>query len=181
MQSENSSLRHQTAQHSFGLRLQSQNFGFWACKLCSKDQSIVTISAARGTMGYMAPEVYSRNFGSVSHKSDVYSFGVLLLEMIGKRRNVDPTMENHSEMYFPDWVYNKLMEGRSLGLGMGMEMDCTEEIIRKLAVIALWCIQWNPADRPSMTQAVQMLMRDFNSLDIPPRPFVPSSDLQDDI
>ncbi|XVF12644.1 hypothetical protein REPUB_Repub08aG0136800 [Reevesia pubescens] len=47
---------------------------FGLAKLCSKDQSIVSMTAA--------PEVYSRNLGNVSYKSDIYSFGMLLLEMV---------------------------------------------------------------------------------------------------
>ncbi|GAU51244.1 hypothetical protein TSUD_412420 [Trifolium subterraneum] len=62
---------------------------FGLAKLCSKDQSAVSMTAARGTIGYIAPEVFSRNFGNVSYKSDVYSFGMLLLEMVGGRQNVD--------------------------------------------------------------------------------------------
>ncbi|KAL0903372.1 hypothetical protein M5K25_027746 [Dendrobium thyrsiflorum] len=147
---------------------------FGLAKLCSRDQSIVTISAARGTMGYIAPEVYSRNFGHVSHKSDVYSYGMLLLEMIGRRKNVDPTIENLSEIYFPEWIYNKLVHSTSLRLAM--EMEGNEEIMRRLAIIALWCIQWNPAERPSMSKVVQMLTTNFQSLEMPPTPFVPSSD-----
>ncbi|KAK3019479.1 hypothetical protein RJ639_004878 [Escallonia herrerae] len=42
----------------------------------------MSMTAAKGTMGYIAPEVFSRNFGNVSSKSDVYSFGMLLLEMV---------------------------------------------------------------------------------------------------
>jgi interleukin-1 receptor-associated kinase 1 len=34
---------------------------------------------ARGTVGYITPEVLCRNFGGVSYKSDVYSYGVLVL------------------------------------------------------------------------------------------------------
>ncbi|KAI0511044.1 hypothetical protein KFK09_011662 [Dendrobium nobile] len=145
---------------------------FGLAKLCSRDQSIVTISAARGTMGYIAPEVYSRNFGPVSHKSDVYSYGMLLLEMIGRRKNIDPTIENLSEIYFPEWIYNKLVHNNSLGLAM--EMEGNEEIMKRLAIIALWCIQWNPAERPSMNKVVQMLTTNFQSLEMPPTPFVPS-------
>ncbi|KAI0511039.1 hypothetical protein KFK09_011657 [Dendrobium nobile] len=145
---------------------------FGLAKLCSRDQSIVTISAARGTMGYIAPEVYSRNFGPVSHKSDVYSYGMLLLEMIGRRKNIDPTIENLSEIYFPEWIYNKLVHNNSLGLAM--EMEGNEEIMKRLAIIALWCIQWNPTERPSMNRVVQMLTTNFQSLEMPPTPFVPS-------
>ncbi|OEL36874.1 Rust resistance kinase Lr10 [Dichanthelium oligosanthes] len=67
---------------------------FGLAKLCARDQSIVTLTAARGTMGYIAPELYSQNFGGVPYKSDVYSFGMLVLEMVSGRRNSDPGIEN---------------------------------------------------------------------------------------
>ncbi|CAN0898189.1 Rust resistance kinase Lr10 [Linum grandiflorum] len=44
------------------------------------------MTTARGTIGYIAPKVFSRNFGSVSYKADVYSFVMLLLEMVGGRK-----------------------------------------------------------------------------------------------
>ncbi|XP_030964946.1 LEAF RUST 10 DISEASE-RESISTANCE LOCUS RECEPTOR-LIKE PROTEIN KINASE-like 2.4 [Quercus lobata] len=49
-------------------------------------------------MGYIAPEVLSRNFGTVSHKLDVFSFGMLLLEIVARRKNIDTTVENTSQM-----------------------------------------------------------------------------------
>ncbi|XXG83078.1 hypothetical protein AAC387_Pa10g0922 [Persea americana] len=72
---------------------------FGLAKLCSKGQSVVFMTHARGTMGYIAPEVFSRNFGNVSSKSDVYSYGMLLLEMVGGRKNIDITVENTSQWY----------------------------------------------------------------------------------
>ncbi|PSS34252.1 Rust resistance kinase [Actinidia chinensis var. chinensis] len=47
---------------------------FGLAKLCSKEQSAVSMTAARGTMDYITPEMFSSNFGKVSYKSDVYSF-----------------------------------------------------------------------------------------------------------
>ncbi|KAL3754169.1 hypothetical protein ACJRO7_001419 [Eucalyptus globulus] len=76
---------------------------FSLAKLCSKEQSAVSMTAARGTMGYIAPEVFSRNFGSVSSKLDVYSVGMLLLEMVGGRKNVYVNAKNMSQMYFPTY------------------------------------------------------------------------------
>ncbi|EOA17971.1 hypothetical protein CARUB_v10006386mg [Capsella rubella] len=58
---------------------------FGLAKLCEKIESIVSLINARGTIGYIAPEVFSRMYGRVSHKSDVYSYGMLVLEMIGAR------------------------------------------------------------------------------------------------
>ena len=72
------------------------------------------MTIARGTMGYIAPKVFFRNFGSLSYKLDVYSFGILLLETVGGRRNIDVTMENTNQIYFPEWIYNFLEEKEDL-------------------------------------------------------------------
>lgn len=148
---------------------------FGLAKLCSKEQSVVSMTAARGTAGYIAPELFSRNFGAVSHKSDVFSFGMLLLEIVGCRRNIDVTVENQSQIYFPELIYNRMSQGKEMGLEI--EIDGDEEIAKKLAIVALWCIQWNPTDRPSMTMVVQMLEGDLHGLEIPPKPFA-SSDIE---
>ncbi|AES59874.1 putative glycerophosphodiester phosphodiesterase, protein kinase RLK-Pelle-LRK10L-2 family [Medicago truncatula] len=69
---------------------------FGLAKLCSRDQSVVSMTAARGTLGYIAPEVFSRNFGNVSYKSDVYSYGMMLLETIGGKKITEDLEENSS-------------------------------------------------------------------------------------
>uniref|UniRef100_A0A8I7B0B0 non-specific serine/threonine protein kinase n=1 Tax=Hordeum vulgare subsp. vulgare TaxID=112509 RepID=A0A8I7B0B0_HORVV len=84
---------------------------FGLAKLCARDQSIVTLTAARGTMGYIAPELYSRNFGGVSYKSDVFSFGMLVLEMVSGRRNSDPSTKSRNDVYLPEWIYEKVING----------------------------------------------------------------------
>ncbi|CAN6562203.1 unnamed protein product [Malus baccata var. baccata] len=158
--------------------LLDQNFtpkisDFGLAKLCSKDQSLVSMTTARGTMGYIAPEVFSRNFGNVSYKADVYSFGMLLLEMVGGRKNIGSITDNTTnEIYYPQWIYNLLEEGDDLRIHIGEEGD--GKIPKKLAIIGLWCIQWHPSDRPSMKIGVQMLEGGGESLSMPPNPFVPT-------
>jgi serine/threonine protein kinase len=44
---------------------------------------------ARGTAGYVALELISRNFGRVSHKSNVYSYRMMVSEMVRERKNID--------------------------------------------------------------------------------------------
>ncbi|GLT55603.1 hypothetical protein SLA2020_287100 [Shorea laevis] len=153
--------------------LLDQNFNpkisdFGLAKLCSKEQSAISMTAARGTMGYIAPEVLSRNFGKVSCKSDVYSFGMLLLEMVGGRKNIDVTVESTSQVYFPEWVYNCLERGE---FGIRIENKGHANIARRLTIVGLWCIQWYPTDRPSMKAVVQMLEAEVDSLTVPPNPF----------
>ncbi|CAL4949190.1 unnamed protein product [Urochloa decumbens] len=146
---------------------------FGLAKLCARDQSIVTLTAARGTMGYIAPELYSRNFGGVSHKSDVYSFGMLVLEMVSGRRNSDPSVDSQNEVYLPEWIFEKVITGQDLVLAREMTRE-EKEKVRQLAIVALWCIQWNPRNRPSMTKVVNMLTGRLENLQMPPKPFVSS-------
>uniref|UniRef100_A0A2N9FFL6 Protein kinase domain-containing protein n=1 Tax=Fagus sylvatica TaxID=28930 RepID=A0A2N9FFL6_FAGSY len=150
--------------HNFNPKI--SDFGL--AKLCSKDQSAVSMTQARGTMGYIAPEVFSRNFGNVSYKSDVYSFGIMLLEMVGGRKNVDVTV-NTSEIYFPEWIYNLLEQKEDLRVFVEDNRDA--KIAKKLAIVGLWCIQWHPVDRPSMKVVVQMLEGEGDKLTMPPNPF----------
>ena len=154
--------------------LLDQNFNpkisdFGLAKLCSKEQSAISMTAARGTMGYIAPEVISRNFGNVSYKSDVYSFGMLLLEMVGGRKNIDVTVENTSQVYFPEWVYTQLDQREEVHIRIEEEGDT--KIAKKLTIVGLWCIQWYPIDRPSMKVVVQMLEGTGDNLTMPPNPF----------
>ncbi|WKA07491.1 hypothetical protein VitviT2T_025312 [Vitis vinifera] len=141
---------------------------FGLAKLCSKEQSAVSMTVARGTIGYIAPEVLSRIFGNVSYKSDVYSFGMLLLEMVGGRKNIDVSVESTSQVYFPEWIYNHLDIGEELYIRIEEKGDV--EIAKKLAIVGLSCIQWFPMDRPSMKIVVQML-EGGGKLTMPPNPF----------
>ena len=151
--------------HNFNPKI--SDFGL--AKLCSKEESVVSMTVARGTIGYIAPEVLSRNFGNASHKSDVYSFGMLLLEMVGGRKNIDVTVENTGQVYFPEWVYCHLNQGKELNIRAEKEGDT--KIAKKLTIVGLWCIQWYPIDRPSMKVAVQMLEGEGDNLTMPPNPF----------
>ncbi|CAM0878584.1 unnamed protein product [Alopecurus aequalis] len=144
---------------------------FGLAKLCARDQSIVTLTAARGTMGYIAPEQYSRNFGGISYKSDVYSFGMLVLEMVSGKRNADPSTEGPNAVYLPEWIYEKVINDQELTLTSEATQD-EKEKVRKLAIVALWCIQWNPRNRPSMTKVVNMLTGRLQNMQMPPKPFV---------
>ncbi|XVE58804.1 hypothetical protein DITRI_Ditri04bG0198300 [Diplodiscus trichospermus] len=143
---------------------------FGLAKLCSKD-SVITMMDARGTVGYIAPEVFSRNFGRVSHKSDVYSFGMMILEMVGGRKNTNIAAANSSEIYYPHWVYDRLQQGNNLGLhGVTTSQDNT--IAKKMIIIGLWCIQTYPVHRPSMNEVLIMLEGSLDALKIPPKPFI---------
>ena len=125
---------------------------FGLAKLYPTDDSIVSLTAARGTMGYMAPELFYKNIGGISYKADVYSFGMLLMEMAGRRKNIN-TMENSWQTYFAKWVYDQFEET----ILRSNVTDEEKKIAQKMIMIALYCIQMKPCDRPSMNKVIQML------------------------
>ena len=141
---------------------------FGLAKLYSTDDSIVSITAARGTIGYIAPELFYKNIGGVSFKADVYSFGMLLLEMVGKRRNVNAFAEHSSQIYFPSWIYNKYDQADDIEMGDATEDE--KKYIRKMVIVALWCVQMKPVERPSMSKALEMLEGEVELLEMPPKP-----------
>ncbi|KAL1295931.1 LEAF RUST 10 DISEASE-RESISTANCE LOCUS RECEPTOR-LIKE PROTEIN KINASE-like 2.1 isoform X1 [Arachis ipaensis] len=143
---------------------------FGLAKVCTRKESIVSIFGARGTAGYIAPEVFSRNFGAVSHKSDVYSYGMMVLEMVGRRRNIKVEVDASSELYFPHWIYNRLVSNQELGL-RSIRNECENKMVKKMTIVSLWCIQANPSIRPSISKAVEMLEGRAELLQVPPKPF----------
>ncbi|KAJ1284870.1 hypothetical protein BS78_03G238100 [Paspalum vaginatum] len=137
---------------------------FGLAKLCLNKESVISIGGARGTIGYIAPEVYSKQFGTVSSKSDVYSYGMMVLEMVGardKNRNAD---SEGSSQYFPQWIYEHLDDYCISASEINGEIT---ELVRKMIVVSLWCVQVLPTDRPTMTRVVEMLEGSTSNLELP--------------
>ncbi|MED6187191.1 hypothetical protein PIB30_074109 [Stylosanthes scabra] len=155
---------------------------FGLAKLYPLDNSIVSLTAARGTIGYMAPELFYQNIGAVSYKADVYSFGMLLMEMASQRRNLNPHAENSSQLYFPYWIYDQLAAEENDEIEMeSFDHEERSEVAKKMFITALWCIQLKPSDRPSMNKVVEMLEGDVASIEMPPKPsFYPNDVIQRD-
>ncbi|GLT34421.1 hypothetical protein SLA2020_089370 [Shorea laevis] len=145
---------------------------FGLAKLCPRKESMVSMTVARGTIGYIAPEVYFRSIGKVSHKSDVYSYGMMVLEMVGARENINVEFD-HSSEYFPQWIYRRLELGEELAIWNITDED-DKERARKMIIVGLWCIQTDPSNRPPISRVLEMLQGNLDSLQIPPKPFFSS-------
>ena len=140
---------------------------FGLAKLCNPKESYLSMAGMRGTIGFIAPEVFARRFGVVSTKSDVYSYGMMLLEMVGGRKDLKASVDDSTEIYFPDLIYSHLAEVGSLhSFDMAGK---TEEMARKMASIGLWCIQVSPISRPTMTKVLEMFDKSADQLEIPPK------------
>ncbi|EOY13651.1 PR5-like receptor kinase [Theobroma cacao] len=142
---------------------------FGLAKLYSVDDSIVSLTAARGTIGYIAPELVYKSIGGISFKADVYSFGMLLMEMVGRRKNLNAFAEHLSQIYFPSWIYGRFHQGENIKFGD--VTDGEKIIVRKMIITAFWCIQVTPSVRPSMSKVLEMLETDIELLQMPPKPF----------
>lgn len=141
---------------------------FGLAKLCKPKESKISIGCVRGTIGYIAPEVFQGYRGKVTTKSDVYSYGMVVLEMVGARKNIN-VIEESGTKYFPEWLYDNV-DQFCAGACEDVSDDTTlPELVRKLVIVGLQCIQSTPEDRPSMSEVIEMLDRSTCDLQLPPR------------
>jgi len=62
-----------------------------------------------------------------------------------------------------------LVEEREIEI-LGEVTDEEKKNVKKMFIVALWCIQLKPNDRPSMDKVIEMLERDIKDIKIPPKP-----------
>ncbi|KAM3321091.1 G-type lectin S-receptor-like serine/threonine-protein kinase LECRK2 [Capsicum chacoense] len=141
---------------------------FGIAKLLRKDQTRTT-TKIRGTRGYVAPEWF-RNM-PITVKVDVYSFGILLLELICCRKSYKQDAANENEMILTEWACD-CYRRKELHLLAGDDEEAIEDIERfeKLLMVSIWCIQENPALRPSMKEVI-LTLEGSVEVSIPPDPF----------
>ncbi|KAG5571444.1 hypothetical protein H5410_061210 [Solanum commersonii] len=126
-------------------------FEFGLAKLYPTGNSIVNLTVARRTIGYISLELINRSIGETSYKANVYSFGMLLMEMLDLKRN----------------EFNKR---KDIVVGKEANDDETKMAI-KLSLVALWCIQANPIQHPWMSRVLlEMLEGEVEVLEVPPQP-----------
>jgi serine/threonine protein kinase len=136
---------------------------FGISKLLGGERVHATVTNVRGTRGYIAPE-WLRGEARVDTKADVYSFGVVLLEMICCRRCQEPVPDargvGDETVTLFGWAGQLVGAGRTeLMLSSGGDDDAVEDLgrVERYSRVAFWCMEPNPALRPTMHQVVQML------------------------
>ncbi|KAF7848607.1 hypothetical protein BT93_L1805 [Corymbia citriodora subsp. variegata] len=137
---------------------------FGLAKLLMPDQT-KTFTVIRGTRGYMAPEWHKGT--PISVKTDVYSYGIMLLEIVFCRRHMDVNASTPEEIVLSSWAYRHFRDGELDKLVLGEEVD--KRLLEKLVKVSLWCIQDEPAFRPSM-KSVVMMLDGTTEISVPPCP-----------
>ncbi|CAL5335769.1 unnamed protein product [Camellia sinensis] len=139
---------------------------FGMAKFLMPDQTR-TFTGVRGTRGYLAPE-WQRN-NPISVKADVYSYGIVLLEIVCCRRNLEVNVSTPEEVVLSNWVY-RCFAGRELNkLTVVGDEEVDMKTLENMVKVGLWCIQDEPALRPSMKSVVLML-EGITDISIPPCP-----------
>ncbi|VAI79412.1 hypothetical protein VPH35_125139 [Triticum aestivum] len=114
-----------------------------------------TTQVVAGTVGYIDPELV--NGRRPSAESDVYSFGVVLLEIACGRRPTSrgPGQASAALLASVREMYrrNQILDAADRRLGGGFDRPQME----RLLVTGLWCAHHDPMQRPSVTQAVDVL------------------------
>ncbi|KAA8531024.1 hypothetical protein F0562_005728 [Nyssa sinensis] len=137
---------------------------FGLAKLLMPDQTR-TFTGVRGTRGYLAPE-WQKNT-PISVKVDIYSYGIVLLEIVCCRRNMKVDVSNPEEVVLSAWAY-KCFVARELDKLVGDE-EVDKKLLERLVTVGLWCIQDEPALRPSM-KCVVLMLEGITDISIPPCP-----------
>ncbi|XWS69554.1 hypothetical protein CRYUN_Cryun04dG0188800 [Craigia yunnanensis] len=128
---------------------------FGLVKLMEHQDSHVT-TAVRGTIGYIAPEYLST--GQSSDRTDVFAFGVLLFELMTGKRPSEFGEMAIEEKGMIDWV-NKIYKEKRFDelIEKGLENIYDQFELERLIQLSLSCIQYDPNDRPKMSEVLQIL------------------------
>ncbi|KAK7274006.1 hypothetical protein RIF29_15075 [Crotalaria pallida] len=128
-----------------------------------KKEDMVTMSRRRGTPGYMAPEWITAD--PITSKADVYSFGMVLLELVSGVRNfeIQGSAVRSEEWYFPGWAFDKMFREMKVEDILDSEIrDVYDsrahfELVNRMVMTAMWCLQDRPELRPTMGKVAKML------------------------
>uniref|UniRef100_A0A6N2LPH5 non-specific serine/threonine protein kinase n=2 Tax=Salix viminalis TaxID=40686 RepID=A0A6N2LPH5_SALVM len=129
---------------------------FGIAKLLDQQSSASAQSSlVAGTLGYMAPEnAFSTK---KSKESDVYSYGVVLLELITRKKALDPNIvEWVTSVWSSTEDINKIADS-------GLREEFLDSNIMNQAIdvllVALRCTEKEPGRRPTMRDVVRQLVK----------------------
>ncbi|PON66933.1 Tyrosine-protein kinase [Trema orientale] len=108
--------------------------------------------------------------GLFSIKSDVFSFGVVTLEIISGKSNTG-FYQSEQALSLLDYAWELWKENKALDLmDTTLSETCNDNEFLRCFCVGLLCVQDDPSDRPTMSNAVLMLGNEAGSLPSPKQP-----------
>ncbi|HXW60352.1 MAG TPA: protein kinase, partial [Myxococcota bacterium] len=120
------------------LRAKLSDFGLSKIK---KETSSQSVQAAKGTVQWMAPELFNRVGGAATKASDIYSFGMVLWELVTRTL---PFAEAENQMVVIGWI--------QAGQKESIPKDCPP--LLKTLISDCWSA---PLKRPRVAQVITRL------------------------
>ncbi|XP_073143080.1 cysteine-rich receptor-like protein kinase 2 [Henckelia pumila] len=150
-------------------RLNAKIADFGLARSFQEDESHISTAIA-GTLGYMAPEYLAH--GQLTEKADVYSFGVLLLEIVtGRQNNRSKSTEYVDSLVTIAW---KHFQGRTVeelfDPSLMLHNNMAKNEMLRVVHVGLLCTQEIPSLRPSMSKALELLVKKDEHLPAPTNP-----------
>ncbi|BBG99728.1 Leucine-rich repeat receptor-like protein kinase PEPR1 [Prunus dulcis] len=133
---------------------------FGIAKLLDQSSASTASAAVVGTTGYIAPENASRP--STSVESDVYSYGVVLLELITRKKALDPAFGEQTDIV--GWARSAWSNTEDID--QIVDSSLKEELphsniidqVVDVLMVAFRCTDKNPRKRPTMRDVIQQLL-----------------------
>ncbi|KAL8107847.1 hypothetical protein AgCh_024305 [Apium graveolens] len=145
---------------------------FGMARIFGGNQNEANTMRVVGTYGYMSPEYAMEGLFSV--KSDVYSFGVLLLEIVSGHRNNSFRTPEFTNLIRYAW--NLWKDGRNEELIDPIIVDaCPHKKVLQCIHVGMLCVQMSAAQRPTMSQVLNMIESDSTTLPVPRFPDMSST------
>ncbi|GJP33005.1 hypothetical protein CLOM_g17582 [Closterium sp. NIES-68] len=137
-------------------KMQAKVADFGLVKLTGGTNVGTSMAATRvmGTPGYLDP-TYLRSHKATT-AADVYSFGVVMLVVISARKALH--VEDDSHISLTQWVA-PLVESGAVAVFKDPSLDAPDDLVLRLARLALSCTAIPAGSRPSMSQLLGELVK----------------------
>ncbi|TVT96783.1 hypothetical protein EJB05_57994, partial [Eragrostis curvula] len=136
---------------------------FGLARLVDHGTGLLTTANVAGTAGYIDPDFVITHRPST--ESDVYSFGIVLLEIVSGR---EPVVQAPPFVLLK-WAWSLHSQGVILDAAdarLRGQADADERQMERALVVGLWCAHLDPAERPSIAQAIQTLQSEDAKLPV---------------
>ncbi|CAI8592290.1 unnamed protein product [Vicia faba] len=131
---------------------------FGIAKLLDQSSTSNPSLSVPGTIGYIAPE---NAYTTVSSREcDVYSYGVVLLELITRKKVVDPSFTGTDLVGWVRLLWSETGEINQI-IDSSLANECLDtnimENVTEVLMVALRCAEKDPHMRPKMTDVTKQL------------------------